>query len=102
MHNVFHVWLLKIWREDIYRHYPALEPTRLEEEDDHDVYEVENFLRWRYRKIQIRKKREFLVLWKGYPIEEANWIPEDNITYKEQRQEDLDEDNPKKLMIFIK
>ena len=95
--NVFYVSLLNIWREDMCRRYPAPEPTRLEEEDDHDVYEVEKFLRWRYRKIQNRKKREFLVLWKGYPIEEASWIPEDNITYKEQLQEELDEENPQKV-----
>ena len=98
VHNVFHVSLLKIWREDMYRRYPAPEPTRLEEEeDDQEVYEVEKYLRWRYRKIQNRKKREFLVLWKGYPIEEASWIPEDNITYKDQLQEELDEDNPQKV-----
>ena len=42
-------------------------------------------------------RQEFLVLWKGYPIEEASWIPEDNITYKEQLQEELDEDNPQKV-----
>ena len=62
VHNVFHVLLLKIWREDMYRRYPAPEPTRLEEEDDQEVYEVEKFLCWRHRKIQNRKKREFLVL----------------------------------------
>ena len=69
---MFQVSLLKIWREDMYRRYPFPEPTRLEEEDDQEVYEVDKFLRWRYRKIQNWKKREFLVLWKGYPIEEAS------------------------------
>ena len=78
----------------MYRRYPAPGPTRLEEEDDQSVYEVEKFLRWRYRKIQNRKKRAFLVLGKGYSIEEASWIPEDNITYKDQLQKELDEDNP--------
>ena len=72
VHNVFHVSLLRIWREDMYRGYPTPEPTRLEEEDNQKVYELERFLRWRYRKIQNKKKREFLVLWKGYPIEEAS------------------------------
>ena len=97
MHNVFHVSLLKIWREDMYRRYPAPEPTRLKEEDDQDVYEIEKFLCWRYRKIQKKKKRESLVLWKRYPIEEASWIPEDNITDKDQLQEELDEDNPQNV-----
>ena len=45
VHNVFHASLLKHWREDTYRGYPAPEPSRLEEEDDQDVYEVEKFLR---------------------------------------------------------
>ena len=64
----------------MYRRYPALEPTRLEEDDDQEIYEAEKFLRWRYRKVQNRKKRDFPVLWKGYPIEEASWIPKDNTT----------------------
>ena len=98
VHNVYHVSLLKIWVEDMYRRYPALEATILEEEeDDQDIYEVEKYLRWMYRKIQNKKKRESLLGWKGYPIEEARWIPEDTITYKEQLQEELDEDNPPKV-----
>ena len=97
VHNVFHVSLLKVCREDMYRRYPAPKPARLEEEDDQDVSEVEKFPRWRYRKIQNRKKREFLGLWKGYPIEEASWIPEDNTTYRDQLQEELDEDKPQKV-----
>ena len=48
-------------------------------------------------RFRTERKREFLVLWKGYPIEEASWIPEDNITYKDQLQEELDEDNPQKV-----
>ena len=77
MHDVFHVSLLKTWREDVYRRYPAPEPPRLEDADDQPVYEIEKFLRWRYRKTRNRKTREFLVIWKGYPVEEASWIPED-------------------------
>ena len=34
---------------------------------------------------------------KGYPIEEASWILENKITYKEQLQEELNEDNPQKV-----
>ena len=43
--NVFHVSLLKIWREEMYRRYPSPEPTKLEEKDDQDVYKVEKSLR---------------------------------------------------------
>ena len=42
VHNVFYVSLLKIWREDMYRRYPAPEPTRLEEEDDQEVTRLRN------------------------------------------------------------
>ena len=55
----------------MYKRYLAPEPTRLEEEEeDQEVYEVEKFLRLRYKKIQNWKKREFLAIWKEHPTEE--------------------------------
>ena len=34
--------------------------------------------------------REFLTVWEGYPLEDASWEPEDNFSYPEQLQEDID------------
>ena len=32
-----------IWREDMYKHYLTPEPTRVEEEDNQEIYKVEKF-----------------------------------------------------------
>ena len=49
-------------------------------------YEVERILRW--RKVKGTKRREYLTLWTGYPLEEATWEPEEALLRS------LQEDNP--------
>ena len=80
IHPVFHVSLLKPWRQSIWSSPVDLQPEDIEPAKE-PVYEVEKLLRW--RKVQKGRKtiREFLVTWTGYPLEEAMWIPEDNFTY---------------------
>ena len=34
--------------------------------------------------------REFIVLWPGYPLEEATWEPEDNLPDEEALHKDLE------------
>ena len=43
-------------------------------EVEEPYWEIEKILRW--RKIKRNKKivKEYLVLWKGFPVEEATWI----------------------------
>ena len=60
------------------------------EEINEPVYEVENILWWRQKKVKNKSIREFLVLWAGYPLEEATWEPEDNIPDKEALHKDLE------------
>ena len=88
VHNVFHVSLLKGWKTATYREEPTTEEIELEEADK--AYEVEKILRWRHA----NHGKEYLVLWEGYPMEEASWIPERNFTYQDQLQEDLERDQP--------
>ena len=45
-------------------------------------YEVEKILRW--RKVKGTKRREYLILWTGYPLEEATWEPEENFDDRDQ------------------
>ena len=80
IHPVFHVSLLKPWRQSIWSSPVDLQPEDIEPEKG-PVYEVEKLLRW--RKVQKGRKtiREFLVTWTGYPLDEAMWIPEENFTY---------------------
>ena len=65
--------LLKDWRTTSLQ-----EDQRVPADDVPDVeepyYEIERILQW--RKIKKNKKilKEYLVLWKGYPIEEETWV----------------------------
>ena len=55
------------------------EPMELEEPDVLEYYETERILRWRWAKAPGRRGcqyREFLTMWRGYPLEEASWVPE--------------------------
>ena len=45
------------------------------------LYEVERILKWRKVRVGKRSTREFLVTWRGYPLDEVQWIPEANFTY---------------------
>ena len=67
-----------------------MEDLELEEEDR--SYEIEKILRWRYTGPTTRRKRrrEFLILWKHYSIDDASWIPENNF------------DNPEDVSMLMK
>ena len=66
----------------------------LKNQKDQQKYEVERFLRWRERRVRNRTTKEYYVLWRGYPLEEASWVPEDNFEDKEQLRRDLEVDQP--------
>ena len=72
IHNVFHAALLRQYKEtEVYgANYPRPPPELVEGEE---VYEVENILKHRRR----GKGYQYYVKWKGYPIEEASWEPEE-------------------------
>ena len=55
---------------------PELIPT---DDAEPPVFEVERILRWRWASGQ-RRKKEYLVLWSGYPIDEATWEPAAHFT----------------------
>ena len=58
----------------------AIEDLELEEEDC--SYENEKLLRWSWTGHSgRRRKREFLIMWKHYFIDDASWIPESNFDY---------------------
>ena len=41
-------------------------------------------------------KTEYLVLWKDYPIEEAQWVPAKNFIRPSELQKYIEEDDPQK------
>ena len=70
-----------------------------EQELDVDVepetrYEIDRILKWRRVKVGRKKTREFLVTWYGYPLDEAQWIPEANFPYPAQLRQQLRDDRP--------
>ena len=73
IHPVFHVSLLKQWRPSTVQQVPR--EVELEDADQPQYFDVEKILRWRWTSKTPRRQREFLVLWQGYPVEEAEWIP---------------------------
>ena len=93
MHPIFHISLLKPWRESTWSCPVDLQPEDIELPAK-PTYEVERILRWRRVQIGRRKIREFLVTWHGYPLEEAMWIPESNFHYPEQLRKQLKQDKP--------
>ena len=92
IHNVFHVSLLKRWKTADYHHEE--EPTAVELDlSGEQHFEVERILRWR-QKAGDSKGKEYLVLWAGYPIEEATWEPEENFDDLKILEDNLKEDQP--------
>ena len=94
MHPVFHVSLLKPWRESHWS-CPVDEPDLDVDVEPESVYEVECISKWRKVKVGRKNTREFLVTWHGYPLEEAQWIPEANFRYPAQLRQQLKDDRPR-------
>ena len=71
IHPIFHTTLLRQYKEtDVYgANFPWLPPDVIEGEE---TYEVERILKHRKR----GRGYQYYVAWKGYPISEASWEPE--------------------------
>ena len=83
IHAVFHACFLHPYQEtDIHRPNYLRPPP--EEVMDHDEYEIE----WIMNHRKLKDGYKYFVLWKGYPITEATWEPEQNL---EHLKEILDE-----------
>ena len=48
------------------------------DDDQEEEYEVEQILDVRFSGQGRRRQRQYLVLWRGYPLAEATWEPEDH------------------------
>ena len=74
--NVFHVDLLTPYHEtDAYGPQPPKPPPELI--DGEEEYEVEDIIDDRYNRR--KRKRQYLVKWKGYPASENSWVDEQDL-----------------------
>ena len=95
---MFHVSLLKNWRTtNLQKDQPL--PADVVPDIEEPYYEIEKILRW--RKVKINKKiiKQYLVSWRGYPVEEASWVQASQFSHPEQLQDYLKEDNPEEEKI---
>ena len=90
---MFHISLIKRWNAASLQEeeeVPADDDLELEE----PYYEIEKILQWRKVKRGRKVLKEYLVLWKGYPIAEASWIPAEQFSHPDQLQQYLEDDQP--------
>ena len=87
IHPVFHISLLKQWRESLVQQVPR--DVELEDTDRPEYFEAEKILWWRWSSKTRQRRREFLVLLQGYPTENAEWIPASYFSDQDALQEDV-------------
>ena len=63
-------------------------------EIEEPYYEIEKIFRWRKVKRKNKIYKQYLVLWKAYPVEDAMWIEADQFSHPNQLQDYLKEDQP--------
>ena len=94
VHPVFHSSLLKPFQQSSWS-CPVDAPQPDMEVDDGPGYVVERLLRWRSVRRGRRRVREFLVTWAGFPVDEAEWIPEGNFHDRDQLETQIAQDKPR-------
>ena len=79
VHPVFHISQLKLYRRpaDAARTYEKPGPVLVDQETEE--YEVDEVINHRKRKRGRKMKIEYLIVWKGYPVHESTWEPEENV-----------------------
>ena len=87
IHPVFHVSLLKQWQESLVQQ--VFGDVELEHANPPEYFEVKKSLRWRRNSKTRRRRREFSVLWQGYPAEDAEWISAPYFSNQDAVQDDI-------------
>ena len=94
MHPIFHISLLKSWRETQWS-CRVEEPEPEVELTTEPMYQVDRILKWRKVKIGRKNTREFLITWKDVALDEAEWVAEANFEDHEELRNHIKEDKPR-------
>ena len=94
IHNVFHISLLRPWRQSLYSTDQQQVVPEIEAPEAEQTGEMEKVLRWRWVRRGRRLTKEYLVLWRDQPVDEISWVPEANFPDPEALRQDLEEDTP--------
>ena len=93
IHPVFHVSLLRDWKAaDVQEDQPVSQEDAPEVEEP--FWEIEKILRWRKLKRNKKIIKEYLVLWKGFPVSEASWVNKEQFMRPELLQDFIQDDKP--------
>ena len=79
IHDVFHATLLSPYVETE-THGPNYTLPSPELIDGEEEYEIDKILKHRV----VRNQRQFLVSWKGYPLSEAEWKKEKELSHAKE------------------
>ena len=96
IHNVFHTSLLRPFRTSRWSSPQEVEDAEIEVEAD-EPFDVEKLLRWRWAGPSGRRHKEVLVLWTGWSIDDASWVPAGNFTYQSELQKMVKRDKPEEV-----
>ena len=93
IHTVFHVSLLRAWKAADVQEDQPVTPDDIPEVEE-PYWEIERILRWRKIKRNKKIQKEYLVLWKGFPVSEASWVVQDQFIRPELLQNFIQDDKP--------
>ena len=94
IHPVFHTSLLRPFQSSRWSDpQEEVRNAEIEPEDD-EPYDVEKLLRWRWAGPSGKRYKEYLVLWTGWSIDDATWVPTENFTYRRELQKMIFRDKP--------
>ena len=95
IHSEFHVSLLKKYNTaELQEDQPVSQDDVPEVEEPY--YEIEKILRWRKVKRKNKIIKQYLVLWRGYPVEDAMWIEADQFSYLDNYKNTYETINPRR------
>ena len=93
IHPVFHVSLLKDWKSASVREDLAVSQDDTPEIDE-PFWEIEKILRWRKIKRGNKIQKEYLILWKGFPVDDASWVIKEQFIQPQLLTKFIEDDKP--------